>query len=63
MTRRWLSLLLFVTACKAAPEPRAVPRVAFLYTGQGAQYHGMGLELREAFPVFREAFDRCDLHK
>ena len=23
MTRRWLSLLLFVTACKAAPEPRA----------------------------------------
>lgn len=39
---------------------RAAPRIAFMYTGQGAQYPGMGLVLRDAFPVFREAFDRCD---
>ena len=35
------------------------PRIAFLFTGQGAQYGGMGLALYESQPVFREAIDRC----
>ena len=42
------------------PEPAAARKVAFVYTGEGSQWAGMGRALYEDEPVVRAVLDRCD---
>jgi acyl transferase domain-containing protein len=42
------------------PASRQRPRIIFQFTGQGAQYAGMGRPLYEQYPVFRQALAECD---
>ena len=36
-----------------------IPKVVFVFPGQGTQYPGMGAELYAVEPVFRSTFDEC----
>lgn len=42
-----------------ASEP---PRLGFVFTGQGAQWAGMGIELMEAYPVFKTSILSAEKH-
>lgn len=44
------------------PKPSGLRRLAFIFTGQGAQWPKMGWELLAAYPVFKNAFQAADKH-
>ncbi len=49
-----------IAASGAGPAPQASSKVAFLYTGQGSHWVGMGEKLYRSEPVVRAVLDRCD---
>ena len=58
--RRELAAALDRFAADGPPEPAAAPGpIAFLFSGQGAQYPQMGAALYRDQPVFRATLDRC----
>lgn len=42
--------------------PAKSPKLAFIFTGQGAQWHAMGRELLESHAVFASTIQRADEH-
>src|SRR5690606_32287708 len=49
-----------VNGVAAQKVGRPAPRVAFVFTGQGPQWHAMGRDLLEMEPAFAAALRRCD---
>ena len=43
-----------------APRAESAPRVAFVMSGQGPQWWGMGRQLMQHEPVFRRVIEQCD---
>jgi len=44
---------------EAAAQPLENPKVVFMFSGQGAQYVNMGLDLYRHEPLFAKEMDRC----
>jgi acyl transferase domain-containing protein/acyl carrier protein/phospholipid N-methyltransferase len=42
------------------PRAESAPRIAFVMSGQGPQWWGMGRELMQREPVFRRVIEQCD---
>ncbi|KAK7729681.1 Type I Iterative PKS [Diaporthe eres] len=46
-----------IIPCKQSAEK---PRLGFIFTGQGAQWHAMGRELYHQYPIYAAAIDRSN---
>ncbi|SPO04422.1 related to type I polyketide synthase [Cephalotrichum gorgonifer] len=55
-------LLNDVTSASRPTFSRRVPRIGFVFNGQGAQWYAMGRELMGAYPVFDECIDEAESH-
>lgn len=49
--------------CHASLDPATDGKIAFMFSGQGSQYVGMGSDLAMAFPTARQAWDDAAGHK
>ena len=54
------SKLIRLSEAGEVPKSIKTPKVAFLFSGQGSQWSGMGEELYRAEPAARSVLDRCD---
>ena len=48
-------------AARSAAPARRVTKLAFVFSGQGSHWKGMGEALRNTEPVFRQTLEDCDL--
>ncbi|OTB06981.1 hypothetical protein M426DRAFT_54175 [Hypoxylon sp. CI-4A] len=57
-------LAIALNSPEVAPKraPSKSPKLAFVFTGQGAQWHAMGRELLESHAVFTSAIEKADRH-